>query len=85
MLFLCRMDVRDFEILSDVIRCFIHENPQRVTLMVRVDDSGPYLQGVGYRDLEQACFLPLSFFPVEIFFCILLVLFDSQCDSLTLS
>ena len=46
MLFLCRMDVRDFEILSDVIKRPIHENPQRVSSVVRDDVSGPYLQGV---------------------------------------
>ena len=46
MLFLCRMDVHDFEILSDVIKGPMHENPQRVSLVVRVDVSGPYLQGV---------------------------------------
>ena len=46
MLFLCQMDVRDFEILSDVIKRPIHENPQRVSSVVRADVSGPYLQGV---------------------------------------
>ena len=46
MLFLCRMDVRDFEILSDVIKGPMHEKPQRVSSVVRVDVSGPYLQGV---------------------------------------
>ena len=46
MFFLCRMDVRDFEILSDVIKGPIHENPHRVSSVVRVDVSGPYLQVV---------------------------------------
>ena len=40
------MDVRYFEILSDVIKGPLHENPQRVSSVVRVDVSGPYLQGV---------------------------------------
>ena len=40
--------MRDFEILSDVIKGLMHENPQRISLVVRVVDvSGPYLQGVG--------------------------------------
>ena len=46
MLFLCWMDVRDFEILSDVIKGPMHENSRRVSSVVRVDVSGPYLQGV---------------------------------------
>ena len=45
-LFLCRMDVRDFEILSDVIKGPIHENHQRVSSVVRVVVSGLYLQDV---------------------------------------
>ena len=56
MLFLCRMDVRDFEILSDVIKRQMHENPQRVSLVVRIDVSGPYLQGVtNYNPNWQEC------------------------------
>ena len=46
MLFLCRMDVQDFEILSDVIKGPLYDNPRRVSSVVRVDASGPYLQGV---------------------------------------
>ena len=53
MLFLCRMDVQDFEILSDVIKGPMHENPQRVSSVVRVDVSGPYLQGVGAQLLNE--------------------------------
>ena len=40
------MNVRDFEILSDVINGPMHENSQRVSLVVRVDISGPYFKGV---------------------------------------
>ena len=44
-LFPCRMDTWDFEILSVVIKGPMYENPQRVSSVVRVDVSGPYLQG----------------------------------------
>ena len=47
MRFLCPLDARDFEILSDVIKRTMHENPQKVSSVVRVDVSGPHLQGVG--------------------------------------
>ena len=40
------MDVRDFEILLDAIIGPMHEKPQRVLSVVRVDVSSPYLQGV---------------------------------------
>ena len=43
------MDMWDFEILSDVIKGPMHENHQRVSWMVRVDVSGPFLQGVGLQ------------------------------------
>ena len=39
--------MRDFEILSDVFKGPMHANPQRISSVVRVDVSGPYLQGVG--------------------------------------
>ena len=38
--------MRDYEILSDVIKRPIHENPHGVSSVVRVDVSGPYLQVV---------------------------------------
>ena len=38
--------MQGFEILSDVIKGPMHENPQRISSVVRVDVSGPYLQGV---------------------------------------
>ena len=44
-LFLCWMDVRDFEISSDVIKGPIHENPKRISSVVRVDVSSPYIDG----------------------------------------
>ena len=36
----------DFEILSDVTKGAMHENPQRISSVVRGDVSSPYLQGV---------------------------------------
>ena len=39
------MDMWDFEILSNVIKGPMFENPQRVSSVVRVDVSSPYLQG----------------------------------------
>ena len=45
----------DFEILSDVIKGPMHENPQRVSSVVRVDVSGPYLQGVQRRYNPGVC------------------------------
>ena len=48
------MDVRDFEILSGVIKRPMHENPQRVSSMVRVDVSGPYLQGVRHVNFKYS-------------------------------
>ena len=61
MLFLCQMDMRDFEILSDVIKGLMHENPQRVSSVVRVDVSSPYLQGVQGQDSPT---LKLSYFSI---------------------
>ena len=55
MLFLCRMDMQDFEILSDVIKGPMHENPQRISSVVRVDVSGPYLQGVLSLSTLRSC------------------------------
>ena len=54
------MDVQDFEILSDVIKRPMHENPQSVSFVVRVDVSSPYLQGVithkeGWDGLKTWC------------------------------
>ena len=37
--------MQDFEILSDGFTRPMHENPQRVSSVVKVDVSGPYLQG----------------------------------------
>ena len=50
MIFLCRMDVQDFEILSDVIKGPMHEKPQRVSSVMRADVSSPDFQGVRILD-----------------------------------